>query len=50
VQVMNRPARRSGPTSTGHPIKESPPYLHDRRLLTPEDTVEFCNLILAATR
>jgi len=29
-------------------IKDSPPYLHDERLLTLEDTVEFFNLILAA--
>jgi len=28
-------------------IKDSPPYLHDGRLLTLEDTVEFFNLILA---
>ena len=27
-------------------IKESPPYLHDGRLLTLEDTVEFFNLVL----
>ncbi|MFO0970559.1 MAG: cytochrome B6 [Gemmataceae bacterium] len=27
-------------------IKENPPYLHDGRLLTLEDTVEFFNLIL----
>jgi cytochrome c peroxidase len=27
-------------------IKESPPYLHDGRLLTLEDTLEFFNLIL----
>ena len=27
-------------------IKESPPYFHDDRLLTLEDTVEFFNLIL----
>lgn len=26
-------------------IKDSPPYLHDQRLLTLEDTVEFFNLI-----
>ena len=26
-------------------IKESPPYLHDGRLLTLEDTVEFFNLV-----
>jgi cytochrome c peroxidase len=28
-------------------IKDSPPYLHDGRLLTLEDTVEFFNLVLA---
>src|SRR2546422_4314513 len=27
-------------------IKESPPYMHDGRLLTLEDTVEFFNLVL----
>lgn len=27
-------------------IKESPPYMHDGRLLTLEDTVEFHNLVL----
>jgi cytochrome c peroxidase len=27
-------------------IKDSPPYLHDDRLLTLEDTVEYFNLIL----
>lgn len=27
-------------------IKDSPPYLHDGRLLMLEDTVEFFNLIL----
>jgi cytochrome c peroxidase len=27
-------------------IKESPPYLHDGRLLTLEDTVEFFNMVL----
>jgi len=27
-------------------IKESPPYLHDDRLLTLDDTVEFFNLVL----
>jgi len=27
-------------------IKDSPPYLHDERLLTLEDTVEYFNLIL----
>src|SRR5206468_9703994 len=29
-------------------IKESPPYFHDGRLLTLEDTVEFFNLVLEA--
>jgi cytochrome c peroxidase len=28
-------------------IKESPPYLHDGRCLTLEDTVEFFNLVFA---
>src|SRR5690349_23534180 len=27
-------------------IKESPPYMHDGRCLTLEDTVEFFNLVL----
>jgi cytochrome c peroxidase len=27
-------------------VKDSPPYLHDGRLLTLEDTVEFFNLML----
>jgi len=27
-------------------VKDSPPYMHDGRLLTLEDTVEFFNLIL----
>jgi cytochrome c peroxidase len=27
-------------------IKDSPPYLHDGRLLTLDDTVEFFNLVL----
>jgi cytochrome c peroxidase len=27
-------------------IKDSPPYFHDGRLLTLEDTVEFFNLLL----
>jgi cytochrome c peroxidase len=33
-------------TFTLRGIKESPPYLHDGRLLTLEDTVEFFNLVL----
>jgi cytochrome c peroxidase len=41
-------ATTQGPikTFTLRGIKESPPYLHDGRLLTLEDTVEFFNLIL----
>jgi cytochrome c peroxidase len=27
-------------------MKESPPYLHDGRLMTLEDTIEFFNLVL----
>ncbi len=27
-------------------MKDSPPYLHDQRLMTLEDTVEFFNLVL----
>jgi cytochrome c peroxidase len=40
-------ATKQGPmkTTTLRGIKESPPYLHDGRLLTLEDTVEFFNLI-----
>lgn len=33
-------------TFTLRGIKESPPYLHDGRCLTLEDTVEFFNLVL----
>ena len=37
-----------GPTKTFplRGIKDSPPYLHDGRLLTLADTVEFFNLVL----
>ena len=34
-------------TFTLRGIKDSPPYLHDGRCLTLEDTVEFFNLVLA---
>jgi cytochrome c peroxidase len=27
-------------------IKDNPPYLHDERLLTLDDTIEFFNLVL----
>jgi cytochrome c peroxidase len=33
-------------TFTLRGIKESPPYLHDGRCLTLEDTAEFFNLVL----
>jgi cytochrome c peroxidase len=41
-------ATAQGPskTFTLRGIKESPPYLHDGRLPTPEDTVDFFNLVL----
>lgn len=48
-QVINgRKASDDGPikTFTLRGIKDSPPYFHDGRLLTLEDTVEFFNLIL----
>jgi cytochrome c peroxidase len=41
-------ATKEGPIKTFplRGIKESPPYLHDGRLLTLEDTVEFFSLVL----
>jgi cytochrome c peroxidase len=41
-------ARAEGPikTFTLRGLKDSPPYFHDGRLLTIEDTVEFFNLVL----
>jgi len=46
--VNGRMAASDGPIKSFvlRGIKESPPYLHDGRLLTLEDTVEFFNLIL----
>jgi len=46
--VNGRLATGDGPIKTFplRGIKESPPYLHDGRLLTLEDTVEFHNLVL----
>jgi cytochrome c peroxidase len=46
--INNMVATSQGPikTFTLRGIKESPPYFHDGRLLTLEDTVEFFNLIL----
>jgi cytochrome c peroxidase len=46
--VNGRMATGDGPIKTFplRGIKDSPPYLHDGRLLTLEDTVEFHNLVL----
>jgi len=46
--VNGRMASSDGPIKTFvlRGIKDSPPYLHDERLLTLDDTVEFFNLIL----
>jgi cytochrome c peroxidase len=48
VMVNGRLASADGPIKTFplRGIKDSPPYLHDDRLLTLEDTVEFFNLVL----
>jgi cytochrome c peroxidase len=48
-QMINgRMAASDGPIKTFplRGIKDSPPYLHDDRLLTLEDTVEFFNIVL----
>jgi len=49
VTVNGRTAASDGPIKTFplRGIKDSPPYLHDGRLLTLEDSVEFFNLVLA---
>ncbi len=46
--INGRKASADGPIKTFplRGIKDSPPYLHDDRLLTLEDTAEFFNLIL----
>ena len=46
--INGRFANQDGPIKTFplRGIKDSPPYLHDDRLLTLEDTVEFFNLVL----
>jgi len=46
--INGRKASADGPIKTFplRGIKDSPPYLHDGRLLTLDDTVEFFNLIL----
>lgn len=45
--INGRMAASDGPIKTFplRGIKDSPPYLHDRRLLTLDDTVEFFNLV-----
>jgi cytochrome c peroxidase len=46
--INGRMASADGPIKTFplRGIKDSPPYLHDGRLLTLGDTVEFFNLVL----
>ena len=46
--INGRHANQDGPIKTFplRGIKDSPPYLHDDRLLTLDDTVEFFNLVL----
>jgi len=48
VTINNMRAIGDGPIKTFplRGIKDSPPYMHDGRLLTLDDTVEFFNLIL----
>src|SRR5450631_4480849 len=48
VTINGRTASADGPIKTFplRGIEDSPPYLHDDRLLTLEDTVEFFNLVL----
>lgn len=47
--VNGRYALQDGPIKTFplRGLRDSPPYLHDDRLLTIEDTVEFFNLVLS---
>jgi cytochrome c peroxidase len=48
VMINGRMASADGPIKTFplRGIKDSPPYLHDGRLLTLEDTVEFFDVVL----
>jgi cytochrome c peroxidase len=48
VTVNGRKASADGPIKTFplRGLKDSPPYLHDGRLLTLDDAVEFFNLVL----
>lgn len=45
-RFLDEPGDGPMKTFTLRGIKESPPYLHDGRCLTLEDTVEFFNLVL----
>lgn len=45
-RFVNEPGDGPMKTTTLRGIKDSPPYLHDGRLLTLEDTVEFFNIVL----
>jgi cytochrome c peroxidase len=47
--INGRMASADGPIKTFalRGVKDSPPYLHDGRLLTLDDTVEFFNLVLS---
>jgi len=45
-RFLNEPGDGPIKTFTLRGIKDSPPYLHDGRCLTLEDTVEFFNLVL----
>ena len=45
-RFINEPGDGAMKTFTLRGIKDSPPYFHDGRLLTLEDTVEFFNLVL----
>jgi cytochrome c peroxidase len=45
-RFLDEPPRGPIKTFTLRGIKESPPYMHDGRCLTLEDTVEFFNLVL----
>jgi hypothetical protein len=48
VMINNMMAVGDGPIKTFalHAVNDNPPHMHDERLLTLEDTVEFFNLIL----
>ena len=45
-RFLNEPGDGPIKTFTLRGIKESPPYMHDGRCLTLEDTVEFFNIVL----